>query len=169
MSIILVTGIMASGKSTVAQALAERLHPGVHVRGDVFRRMVVSGRAEMTADPSPEAWRQLSLRYRLMVQTARVYHEVGFRVVCQDVILGESLRQVVDLFGPVPVDVVVLCPRPEVVAAREAARAKTGYGAITVEGLERSLREETPRIGRWIDTSDLTVEETVDRILVASG
>jgi dephospho-CoA kinase len=36
--LILVTGIMAAGKSTVAQLLAERLAPqSVHLRGDVFR------------------------------------------------------------------------------------------------------------------------------------
>ncbi|MDQ0761187.1 putative kinase [Streptomyces canus] len=44
--VVLVTGVMAAGKSTVAQALAERLPRAAHVRGDVFRRMIVSGRAE---------------------------------------------------------------------------------------------------------------------------
>ncbi|RUQ01541.1 phosphotransferase, partial [Microbacterium sp. HSID17254] len=35
----LLTGIQASGKSTVAQSLAERLPaPAVHVHGDRFRR-----------------------------------------------------------------------------------------------------------------------------------
>jgi hypothetical protein len=29
----------------------------------------------------------------------------------------------------------------------------------------RGLREETPRIGLWLDTSDMTVDETVDAIL----
>lgn len=53
---------MASGKSTVAQAAAERLPRSVHVRGDVFRRMIVSGRVEMTPDAPAEALRQLELR-----------------------------------------------------------------------------------------------------------
>ena len=43
--LILITGIMAAGKSTVAQHLAERLPNSVHLRGDVFRRMMVNGRA----------------------------------------------------------------------------------------------------------------------------
>ena len=47
--VILITGIMAAGKSTVAQHLAERLPRSVHLRGDVFRRMIVGGRAEMAA------------------------------------------------------------------------------------------------------------------------
>ena len=42
-AVILVTGIQASGKSTIAQLLAERLPQSVHVRGDLFRRMIVNG------------------------------------------------------------------------------------------------------------------------------
>lgn len=63
--IYLITGPMAVGKSTVARLLASRFERGVHLEGDVFRRSIVSGRAEMTPDPSPEALDQLRLRYRL--------------------------------------------------------------------------------------------------------
>ena len=59
--IILITGNMASGKSSVAQALAERLPKSVHLRGDVFRRMIVSGQAPMTVNLSEEAERQLEV------------------------------------------------------------------------------------------------------------
>lgn len=38
--VIVITGIMAAGKSTVAQIIAERLPRSAHVRGDVFRRMI---------------------------------------------------------------------------------------------------------------------------------
>nr|WP_285629243.1 hypothetical protein [Proteiniborus sp. MB09-C3] len=56
---------MASGKSIVAELLASEMEKGVHLCGDVFRRMIVSGRAEMSEQPSDEAIRQLHLRYRL--------------------------------------------------------------------------------------------------------
>jgi chloramphenicol 3-O-phosphotransferase len=164
-SITLITGIMASGKSTVAEAVALRRSPSVHLRGDVFRRMIVNGRADMTDTPSDEALRQLELRYRLAVNAAVTYREAGFHVVYQDVILGPWLPRVVGMFGKYPVDVVVLCPRPDVVAGREAGRGKTGYGGFTVEEMDREFRETTPRIGRWIDSSVLSVEETVDLIL----
>ena len=35
---------MAVGKSTVAQLLAEECDWSAHIRGDAFRRMIVSGR-----------------------------------------------------------------------------------------------------------------------------
>ena len=57
--IFVITGVMASGKSTVAQLLAKRLDRGVHLHGDIFRRMIVNGREEFLPDPSQEAVRQL--------------------------------------------------------------------------------------------------------------
>ncbi|MFF4500265.1 hypothetical protein [Streptomyces sp. NPDC001401] len=36
--VVLITGVMAAGESTAAQALAEELPRAAHVRGDVFRR-----------------------------------------------------------------------------------------------------------------------------------
>lgn len=170
--IILVTGIQAVGKSTIAQALAERLDRSVHVRGDVFRRMVVNGRAEMGApDPSPEAIRQLELRYRLAASTADGYADAGFTVVLQDIVLGPHLSAVVGLIRTRPLHVVVLAPRPEVVrerdAARRAARGKVAYrpGGDSVADLDSYLREQTPRIGLWLDTSEQSVEQSVEEIL----
>jgi len=162
----LVTGISAAGKSTVSQLLAEQFDRGVHVRGDVFRRMVVSGREEMSMAPSDEAIDQLRLRYRLGASTADAYAVAGFTVVVQDVILGHHLRDYVDRIRTRPLHVVVLAPSIEAVTAREKGRAKTAYrGADTPEALDHALRHETPAIGLWLDTSDQTPAETVVEIL----
>ena len=164
-AVVLVTGIQAAGKSTVAQLLAERLPRTVHLRGDAFRRMVVSGRADMTPDPSEEAVRQLRLRHHLTAMVADEYFRAGFTVVAQDVVLGEHLAELVRSIRARPLLVVVLAPRVAAVAAREAARGKTAYDEWTVTQLDRGLREETPRIGLWLDTSDQTPEQTVTEIL----
>lgn len=156
---------MASGKSAVAQAVAERLPRSVHLRGDVFRRMVVNGRAEMTVPPTEAAYALLRLRYRLAADAARTYLAAGFSVVYQDIVLGDDLARVVSGLPHRPLHVVVLCPRREVVAQRASARGKPGYGAITVDDLDQVLRSTTPRIGLWLDSSDLTVAETADTIL----
>jgi predicted kinase len=167
--IILITGIMAAGKSTVAQALAERLPKSVHLRGDIFRRMIVNGRAEMTSNYGEEAYQQLMLRYRLAVNTAGQYLAAGFTVVYQDVILGNELATVISLIqAAIPsysLHVIVLAPSPDVATARDQARAKTGYSDWTAEALDAGLRSETPRVGVWIDNSTQTVDETVDEVL----
>jgi chloramphenicol 3-O-phosphotransferase len=149
----------------VAQALAAKLPRAAHVRGDTFRRFVVSGRADMSPEPSREALAQLRLRYRLAADVTDTYAEAGFSVVLQDVVLGEMLPWLVRLIRTRPLYVVVLAPSPETVAQREAGRDKRAYGAFTVEDLDRTLHETTPRIGLWLDSSDQTPDETVAEIL----
>ena len=162
---MLITGIQAAGKSTVAQLLAERLPRSVHVRGDVFRRMVISGRAEMTPEPSIEAVRQLRLRHRLTAAVSDSYFQAGFTVIAQDVILGEHLMEMTQMIASRPLLVVVLAPRPTAIAAREAARSKIAYGTWDIAGLDAILRTETPRIGLWLDTSGQSPAQTAEEIL----
>jgi chloramphenicol 3-O-phosphotransferase len=164
-AIVLITGIQAAGKSTVAQLLAERLPRSVHVRGDLFRRMVVNGRADMTPDPSPEAVRQLRLRHRLTAATCDAYFQEGFTVIAQDVILGERLTETLNLIEKRPLLLIVLAPHPEAIATREATRAKNTYTRWTIDALDQGLRTETPHLGLWLDTSTQTPEETIEEIL----
>lgn len=87
-------------------------------------------------------------------------------MVYQDTIIGPALAGVVNLCRTHPLSVIVLCPRSEVVAVRDAARAKTGYtDQAAVHTFDYVLRSETPRIGYWLDSSDFTITETVDHIL----
>ena len=50
-----------------------------HVRGDVFRRMIVSGREEHVPGADGEAEARLLLRYRLSAATADAYAQAVFR------------------------------------------------------------------------------------------
>lgn len=163
--IVVITGLMASGKSTVAQALAERLPKAVHVRGDLFRRMIVSGAEGMAPEPSEEAVRQLRLRYRLAAATADAYAEAGFTAVVQDIVIGEELPAFLGNFVARPLYLVVLDPDPQVVEERERLRAKTGYHSFTVAQLHEVLHRETSRLGLWLDSSRQSVDETVEEIL----
>lgn len=167
--IIVITGLMASGKSTVAQLLAERFARGVHLRGDAFRRMIVSGREDMADPPTEEAYRQLDLRYRLTADAARGYHAADFDVVVQDNYYGERLPFFIDLLGDLPVQVVVLCPDAETIARREDARGKVGYTGFSVQTLYDAFLATTPRIGLWVDSSGQTPEETVGVIVAGLG
>jgi chloramphenicol 3-O-phosphotransferase len=164
--VIFLTGVMAAGKSTVAQRLAERLDRSVHVRGNVFRRMIVSGGAPITPEGGAAMDAELRLRYRLSAMVADEYARNGYTAVVQDVLFGPDLADYVGWVQSRPLAVVVLAPRPEVVERREAERPKVGYTAgWTVADLDRDLRETTPPLGLWLDTSDQSVDETVDEIL----
>ena len=163
--IIVITGAMAAGKSTVAQLLAERMPRAAHVRGDLFRRMIVSGQAPMTNPLSDDALAQLRLRHRLAAQVADGYAAAGFTAIVQDIVVGADLPRFLGWLRCRPVAVVVLAPDAATLARRDAERTKTGYVGWTPDGFDRELRETTPPIGLRLDTSGQTSEQTVTTIL----
>ncbi|WP_405810380.1 AAA family ATPase [Streptomyces sp. NBC_01520] len=164
-AVVLITGVMASGKSTVAELLAGRLPRAAHVRGDVFRRMLVSGREELLPQATAEASAQLALRYGLSAMVADEYARNGWTAVVQDIVLGPDLADYVTTVRTRPLYVVVLAPSRAAVRARESQRPKAGYGAWTIEALDEVLQRETPRIGLWLDNSEQTPARTVEAIL----
>lgn len=165
-AIYLITGVMASGKSTVAELLTSKIEKSVHLRGDIFRTMIASGRAEMSPQPSGEAIRQLHLRYCLATDAAKTYYDNGFSVVMQDNYYGQELPRILDMLGDRRVHVIVLCPNVETVKQRETLRGKVGYVGFTPEALYADFMRETPKIGFWLDTSEQSPEQSVEDILL---
>lgn len=164
--LFIITGAMAAGKSTVAQAVAEALPKSVHLRGDVFRKMIVGGAAVMGPVLDPEALAQLKLRHDLACDAARRYHAAGFSVVYQDILIGQHLIEVVARLADLDPRVVVLAPDAETLARRDRDRAKTGYGdGFPPSVLADALVRETTGIGLWIDSSGMSVDDVVACIL----
>jgi chloramphenicol 3-O-phosphotransferase len=167
--VFLITGPSAAGKSTVGRLLAQRFQRGVHLEGDVFRRSIVSGRHEMTPNPSVEAMGQLRLRYRLGAVVADAYFDAGFTVVLEDVIAGQLLSECAALIRARPLEVVVLVPSIETLVARETSREASGYGRWSIGQLYEAFMADTPRIGLWLDSSGQTPDETVEAILIQAS
>lgn len=173
--VVLITGMQAAGKSTIAPLLAGRLGPpAATVDGDVYFRAVVSGAVGMTPDPAPEAIRQLELRYGASALVARHYLEAGFDFVCSDIILGEHVARWLDSFkGIADQHLVVLVPSVDSIVEREEGRGYNSYStwqgpgmslADAVRALQTGL-QDIPRRGLWLDTTGQTPEESVEAIL----
>ena len=165
LSIYLITGLMAAGKSKIAQLLAENIERSVHLRGDIFRKMIISDREEMTENATEEAIKQLKLRYQITVQAAKEYYDAGFNVIIQDNYYGKILSEMIEYLLPYKPRVIVLNPNVETIKKREKYRNKKGYKGFSVEKLYEEFIKETPKIGFWIDTSNITPDETVKKIL----
>jgi chloramphenicol 3-O-phosphotransferase len=166
-ALFVISGVPAAGKSTVARLLAQRFARGVRVQGDEIRAMVVSGRVDMRPDPDQEALRQLTLRYAGALAVADVFLKDGFDVVVEDVIIGEVLKDFLALV-PVPeFHLVFLDPDAAAIERRERERNKLAYAPErwSVGVLQAILREETDRIGLWLDTTPQSAEQTVEAIL----
>jgi predicted kinase len=166
-ALFVISGVPASGKTTVGRLLAARLDKAVCVPGDSIRSMVVSGRADMRSGAGEAQLHQLLLRYQGALAVARVYLADGFDAVVEDVIIGPVLRKFLALV-PVPeMHLVVLNPDASAVAERDRGRSRTAYGdgGWNIDELRDVLRFETARVGLWLDSSGLSAEQTVDRIL----
>ncbi len=161
----MITGAMAAGKSTVAELLAQRLPKSVHIRGDVFRKMVVNGRVDMTPNPTALATAQLHLRYELAGLTADRYAEEGFDAIVQDVIVGHELADFIKRIASPERYLVVLSPSVSALEWREEQRVKAGSVYFSAGAIDEVLRQETAQIGYWLDSSAQTPDETVDDIL----
>ena len=165
--IIVISGVMAAGKSTVARLLAERFERGVHIEADALHRMIVSGAVWVRAPGTPrgEAARQLRLRLRQLCWLGRSFVEAGFTVVLDDLILGDRWIQLRDELADLPIALVVLAPRVDVVVGRDTRRAKPTQGEAWARYLDDALRATMAGTGLWIDNSDQTPDETVADIL----
>ncbi|MET9272297.1 AAA family ATPase [Kribbella sp. NPDC003557] len=172
--VVLITGMQAAGKSTVAPLLAARMGPpAATLDGDVFYRGVVAGAEVMTPEPSAEALRQLQVRYDASALVAQHYADNGFDFVCSDIILGEDVARWFARLHDVEKYLVVLVPSVESIVRRELGRGGgnsyrdwQGPGDA-LEDAVRALQADLdliPRRGLWLDTTDQTPAETVDAI-----
>ena len=168
MTVICLTGAPGAGKSTIGSLLAERGAAGVHVQVDFFRKQVRAGYA------SPHHWddeveRQYHLARRAAAATVRIYAEVGFVVVVDDIIPIEVVPAWQDLLAGLDPLFVLLAPPLEVALDRNRARSVWTVDPAIVRSLHESLARAADRPG-WLvlDTAQLDLEAAVDLILAAA-
>ncbi|MEU6126346.1 AAA family ATPase [Streptomyces sp. NPDC047123] len=162
--VFLVVGIPGSGKSSVSAALARRFELGAHIEGDHLQELIVSGSHLPKPEEDLEADRQLLLRARNGAVLARSFHAAGVVAVIDDVVVRRAhLEFYREQLKDLPLRLIVLTPSMDVVSRRLTDRDKVL--ADDWSFLDEALRNELAGEGEWFDSSDLSLDETVDAIL----
>jgi len=163
-AVIVISGIPGVGKSTVSGLIARRLERSAHIEAEVLQRFVVNGSVWPDGHPHAEAMRQLRLRGRHVAMLADSFFEAGFTPIIDDVVIGTRLEELRTDLRSRPLLFVLLTPVLNVVRERNRQRPNKDVFEVW-HHLDRFAREETPRVGLWLDTSAHTAEQSVDEIL----
>lgn len=126
--------------------------------------MILSGRVWPDEEPHDEAMRQLDLRARNAAMLAAAFFDEGVVPVIDDIVVGpRRLRTYREVLGERPLQLVVLAPPVEVALSRDAARPEKRVGDRWAH-LDAEQRSKLGGEGVWLDTGQLTVDQTIDAI-----
>jgi len=160
----LISGLPAAGKTTIARALAQRLPRAAHIEGEQLWHQIITGREMPNPDLEGESERQFELTIRNQCLLARSYAEANITPILEFVV---TTRFHLDAYRNYLVGgrlhLVALAPTLETLTQRDTDRGtKTGP---TWHHLDNTYRTELAHTGLWLDTSSMTIDETVDTIL----
>jgi chloramphenicol 3-O-phosphotransferase len=172
--IFIISGTPGAGKSAVAVALLRRFDYGLHLPVDDLREMVVSGVAHPVPEWTDETARQFRLARRSAAATAGLYAAEGFAVAIDDVLEpAEAHALLVEPLAAFAVRKVFLRPSLEATLRRSATRTNKHFDADiltdVIGRLYQSADLDAFAAHGWqiVDSTALTIEETVDAILAA--
>jgi len=162
--VIVISGLPGVGKSTAARQLALRFDRAAHVEADRLQDLVVAGAALPGSEGiDSQAREQLDLRLKNACVLARSFAEAGFTAIIDDIVIGSGVEDLTRHLDGVPVTFVMLLPDFDHVKQRWINMDSPF--ADRWDWIDDEIRNNTERIGHWLDTTALDPTRTVDRIL----
>lgn len=156
--IYVITGPAGVGKSTVTNALANKISNCAILEGDEIYNQVVGG-----AKPWQEG-NHLDVMWKNLISLARNYLESGIDVILNYIVYKDRLTELVDALSIYEVHFVLLMASVEIVTARDNERAEdvqvhranTHIEKFNNQGYDKKF---------ILNTEDKTIEQEVDDIL----
>lgn len=163
-NVILITGVPGSGKSSVAEELANCFLKGVHIKVDDLRSMVKGG----GKDPSEKWDDQTREQYYLSFENAATLTEnfidQDFKVIIDDVVHGGDLYgEWIKYFEKFNPKKILLMPSKETILNRNKTRNHF-VSEDTISMLYEDFKKHDYSDWIVIDNSKQTLEETVAEI-----
>jgi chloramphenicol 3-O-phosphotransferase len=163
--ILILTGPPGAGKSSVAEALADRYDRVAHVDVDTLRHFITPTGYRSPGKPGFE--RQQALAIRNACDLARNFMAERFAVIIDDVVGGrEQLERYMEGLkdAGVALHYVRLMPSLAVCHERNKGRRADRVADERLELLYREFEGAGDMPGSVIDSSAMTVEATADRL-----
>ena len=160
------TGAPGAGKSTVTRLVAQALGRSALLDAHSVGRMVVGSYVWPLGEPADEAAAQVRLVNKNVCALAVNFADAGFTPVIDWVIPdGQQLRTYSDALASHRLLLVVLDPGSDVCRERNEHRPPEEQHFF--DGYEelRSSMHGFRDFGWWLNTSTLTVEQTVQQVL----
>jgi adenylylsulfate kinase-like enzyme len=166
-SCLLITGAPGAGKSTVSRLVARTLSRAALLDGDVVTRMIVSGRVWALGEPADEAAHQVRLCNQNLCELAANFAHAGFTPVIDSIVPDrQQLDQYRKALSRRRLLVVVLAPSIDVCRYRNTIRdPRDQFFFDGYEALTSTMRSDFGSVGWWLDSSDLSPEETARQIV----
>lgn len=160
--IYLISGLSGSGKSAISKELAKKLKKSFYIEVDKIRELVISGYS------SPFKWdketsRQFELATLNTIALAKNAERYGFEVIIDDVVFMEQEKLYLQMLPEAKR--IWICPNLETIQKRNIEREKNIPSNLVSKLYSHLSYREEDRNWIRLDTSNLSVSESIEAIL----